>query len=364
MRMRLLAICLVVAVPVAHAGDTLELAAGVDSSEGAQATGSASIERSGAARSCDPVCVLASDAPDVVRGELAATLAQSSYGDARVTGRFHGWQLAVGETVQPLGSLRDAFWRSGRGVDRTDLAVNMPGMVTIEGVQLVPASSTVDIGAGEADDQLEAAFLAAKHWSLFHMSAIERDRGSDTASQLSVDFIAIDADLDGTRVRANAGIDGTTGFGAPAASDIESPRYWLELSRHVGDVSASVGAGSWARLDPSGEAVDTGQLATGSLAYEHGRLSARASVEGGRLVRRFGAPLPPRAMGRAELEADVALAHSVAMIGTAWLERSDRDDPRWAVATPPTGAVLDHAGVGIGARWQIKNVVPGAHATP
>jgi hypothetical protein len=258
--------------------------------------------------------------------------------------------------------LRDAFWRSGRGVDQTELAVAMPGMVELGGVQLVPASSTVTVGAGEADDDLETALVAWTHASLFHVAAIERDRGTTAASQLGADIVAIDVDVGSTRVRAHVGIDGTTAFGS--TEDIESARYGLELSRPFGALSATLGAGSWARLDPTGDAVDTGQLSTAALAYAHGRVSAQATFEAGRLVRRFGPPLPPRAMGRAEIEADVALAHSLALVGTAWLERSDRDDPRWAIATPTTGAVLDHAGVGIGARWRIKNVVPGARAAP
>ncbi|HEX4455387.1 MAG TPA: hypothetical protein VH143_31220 [Kofleriaceae bacterium] len=352
--MRWLALLFIPAI--AHAGVELGAQAGVDSSDGASAAGSAAVELIGAPRPCDPACVIWGDAPDLLRAEASATLARSSYGDARVTGRWFGWQLVLGETVQPLGSLRDEFWRSGRGLDDATIGVAMPAFVSAAGIRVIEAAETIDLDSnGDADFALGATTFAGRHWALFRVAATSRTRGDDReADQLVFDLLALDVTRDGNRVQLEAGIDSTCAFEEPIDHEIDTPRYWLDVSRGFGELSAKLGAGSWARLDPTGDAVDTGQLATGELAWRHGRYAARAAFDAGRLVRRFGAPVPPRAMGRAELEGDVQLAHSLAMVGTAWAERSDRDDPRWAV--PANGSVMDHAGVGVAARWQLKNV--------
>jgi hypothetical protein len=338
---------LVLVPAIAHADVDASATAGVDSSEGASAAADVSAELIGQPRPCP--CAAFGSAPDLLRGELSATFARSSYGDMELTGRLFGWQLALRETVQPVGSLRDTFWRSGRGIDDTTIAFAMPAFVEAGGVRVASTTETVDVYSnGDSDFAAAVSAVGGAHWAVFHVDATSRTRGELEADQFAFDLVALDV----VGIHLEAGADVTTAFGE--AGEVDSPRYRLGISHAFGELSGTFELGSWTRIDPAGTAVDTGQLVTGELAWQHGRYAAHASVDAGRLVRRFGDAAPIRAMGRAELEGDVQLAHSLAMIGTAWAERSDRDDPRWAV--PSNGAVIDHAGVGIAARWRLKNV--------
>ena len=57
-------------------------------------------------------------------------------------------------------------------------------------------------------------------------------------------------------------------------------------------------------------------------------------------------------MGRGSLEADVKLVRRVFVTASTWLERSDRDDPRWTI--PATGALATHAGADVTANWRFR----------
>src|SRR5688572_12172274 len=69
-----------------------------------------------------------------VTGEATAMLDADDTTDdtflvsSRAWARGNGWQVEGSASYQPIGDLRDAIWRSGRGVTATSLAVDVPGM--------------------------------------------------------------------------------------------------------------------------------------------------------------------------------------------------------------------------------------------
>jgi hypothetical protein len=92
-----------------------------------------------------------------------------------------------------------------------------------------------------------------------------------------------------------------------------------------------------------------------------GKLEMRAAAQAGRLRRLFVSQFAPPGlrpvgtsmwMGRGELAASVRLVRDVDVTATAWLERSDRDDPRWLV--PADGTLDTHAGGEVNARWRFQ----------
>jgi hypothetical protein len=139
------------------------------------------------------------------------------------------------------------------------------------------------------------------------------------------------------------------------------PSFWLEAQRSAGASTFALGGGTWTRLDPSGHAVDNGGLAIASASWRGEKLRLRGDAELGHLRRILVGLRAPaeiarvgtRAwMGRASLEASVMLRRSLGLGATAWLERSDRDDPRWI--SPSTGLVETRAGAHVAAVWRFE----------
>ena len=311
--------------------------------------------------------------------------------DGHAWARGAGWGLALAGEVQPVGDLRDRFWRSGRGVAQLDVTIDIPAMwaVGTQTLQLLAALETIKLGARRADGVAagfddDLAFTGFRVQTprtrvdvfgldLFELGVARQTIGGTTygtsASGFDLDVARVayhlrpDLELDargGVAVRSPIGpymaTDSSTTFTGPAGWQ---PSYWIELrDAPAPHRTIALGAGNWLRLDPSGHAVDAGQLATLELDQDIrvGRL--RASLEGGRLRRVVlgelaPAGLPPVGtrmwMGRATVEAAIRVTPKVAAVASAWLERSDRDDPRWIV--PASGALATHTGADLTVRW-------------
>ena len=332
----------------------------------------------------------------------------SVIGTASASARGWGWQLDAAVTLQPVGDLRDRFWRSGRDVVASTFGFEMPAAITVavgpDRVAWAPARFTfadrsrLDGGAApEAGGTDISGEVTGMRWNGMHHeldifdvhitaydkllayseSATETTSSGISAEDVGLDIASLDWQVsDALELRGYAGVDDlepmqhyTETMRNDMVSDqtlaflVETPRYGLEVTHRAGDRTITASAGSWARLDPTGNAADAGQLATASYADRFGRLRISASVEAGRLRRRLIGPLAttPLApagtrmwMGRGELSASLRLAPDLDVAATAWLERSDRDDPRWL--EPATGALATHAGADVSARWQLPRI--------
>ena len=322
--------------------------------------------------------------------------------DGRVWARFFGWQVEGRAALQPVGDLRDAFWRSGRDILQTGLVLSIPPMWGMgwSDRNLAMMSFTVDVGSRH---RLDGAWTHAGFDRAVSMVGLRLQGRRATFDLISGRFAEYGAherqvgdtlygtsvirfDLDIARARwkpfrghavelsARGGITslvplapyeqtGTSSYSMGPASDTAS--YWLEarFGRAVdaGDpgVAATVGTGSWQRLDPSGHAVDVGHLAVATAAWRRGALELRGDLQLGRLRRHVLGLMAPDGlepvgtewyMGRGSVQATYALADSFDLTATTWVERSDRDDPRWS-KTADAG-VATHAGVDLLARYR------------
>ncbi|HUJ57119.1 MAG TPA: hypothetical protein VLX92_01440 [Kofleriaceae bacterium] len=324
-------------------------------------------------------------------------------GSARLAARGYGWELELGTAFQPTGDLRAVFWRSGRDVLATRFGFAMPPMVSyqtrdgrveIAGMRFDYTGRTLheDGRSYDGGDDFAIAFELAK-WRArshtldildVHVTGFGIADSYDETTQTSTGTSASDAAFDvvGYHWHVTPTIETSARFGfdqlAPTAPYVEvdnmptaqppmvmAARYWLELAQHDGDRTLHLGAGSWGRLDPSGYAADVGTLATAGFDWQSAKHALRlaSELEVGRLRRALitpGAPsdLAPVGtrmwMGRGTLEADVRVTGGLAVASSAWLERSDRDDPRWAV--PASGALATHAGADVSARWRFGHL--------
>lgn len=332
----------------------------------------------------------------------------SVIGTASASARGWGWQLDAGVTLQPVGDLRDRFWRSGRDVVASSFGFEMPAELTVAvgpdrvalgSVKLtfadrsrLDARAAPDAGGTDISGEVTGIRWSGMHHELdifdVHIAAYDKllayteSTTETTSSGISAEDVGLDiASLDwqvtdGLELRGYAGVDQlqpmqhyTETMKNDMISDqtlafyVQAPRYGLEVTHRDGDRTLAASAGSWSRLDPTGNAADAGQLATARYADRFGRLRISASVEAGRLRRELIGPLAatPLApvgtrmwMGRGELSASLRLARDLDVAATAWLERSDRDDPRWL--EPASGALATHAGADVSARWQLPRI--------
>jgi hypothetical protein len=139
------------------------------------------------------------------------------------------------------------------------------------------------------------------------------------------------------------------------------PEWWVEARLlDLRGTRATLGGGSWTRLEPGGNAVDHGHMGNAEVAYANDRFELKGSAQLGKLRRILVGALAPEdiqhtgtrfVMGRAALDASFRIISSVHVAATAWVERSDRDDPRWSL--PSTG-LTTHAGADISAMWRFE----------
>jgi hypothetical protein len=339
-----------------------------------------------------------------VHAEASATsVASTVIGTARAAARGYGWELDAGLTYQPTGDLRDSFWRSGRGILASTLELQMPAMVTAGtrttrwGIAAVDVSITDRErwpGAPLIDGGLDAAVeipvvhAISSSWTADILAVhttghqVVESETATTVTELSAVEVGFDVlalrlklspslvlaarggfDITQPMVEVTSQVNPTMYSDGPVVPRVTSPRYWLELTERTGERVASLGGGSWARLDPSGTAADAGQLMTASYADRFGPLDVRATMQAGRLRRYLISPYAsPNVepvgtvmwMGRGELTASVPLGKGVELASDAYVERSDRDDPRWIV--PADGTLATHAGADVTARWQFRQL--------
>ena len=334
-----------------------------------------------------------------VRADATAmTLGPRFLANGHAAARAYGWELDLGVAYQPTGDLREQFWHSGRGVTASTFGMQMPAMLTwgthdwrasFGAMRFAFTERDRDAGAplidGGVDGEMLVHFIAYDdaRWHVgvidMHVTGhevIESATADQTigvsTTELAFDFLALGWKMSPElQLTARGGFDQTVPFehfvdnhpngqymDQPPGPSVYSPRYWLELAEHTGDRTASIGAGSWARLDPTGNAADTGQLAAASYGDRFGRVTVRGTAEGGRLRRgmlgMYATPeLAPVGtkmwMGRGELAAAIRIERGLSLASTAWVERSDRDDPRWLV--PSDGTIETRAGADLTARY-------------
>ena len=328
------------------------------------------------------------DDRDHVRAEVSALAHATTYiGTTRAEVRGAGWQLSGGVAVQPVGSLRDGFWRSGRGITATTIGFEAPPAFALGDVHERLSFGGfsfehTDRGAQGSDGIATVRFI---HYAttnstgdVFALHDTEYELYQSPTAGLSAQALGLDVVAFAWKLRPTLELRAHGGFDAlrPMApfTQIDNmvtdtgpsknvPRAAVELARHTGEQTLALGGGSWSRLDPSGNAADAGGLATGSFDDRVWRLRVHGGVEVGRLRRVLLGPLASadlapvgtRAwMGRGELATSLVLAHGLAVAGEAWVERSDRDDPRWSV--PATGALATHAGADVTASWRFRRL--------
>ena len=304
-----------------------------------------------------------------------------------VWARAYGWGVTASADVQPVGDLRDGFWRPGRDVVDWHVTTDVAPMWAVGSVTTQLLVMPIDFTVGHRVAAIGDAWRDGGWDFAMAVTGIRVQRPRSAVNALSVRYgawgideatsaMTLDTEFaDGTwrlgdryALAAHAGVATrfpVQTFGpTPSGEGVGAPDYWLELQRRDGDgrVDASLGAGSWAHLDPAGLAVDAGQLVTASLARRAGALELTGHVEAGRL-RRLAvsddappgtAPVGARMWeGRAEVAAAWQLSRRVGVDGDAYVERSDRDDPRWLVASD--GRVDTHAGVDLAAHWRFRH---------
>ncbi len=331
------------------------------------------------------------DADD--RDGIGATGDATLYNDSlllssRAWGRLAGWGVTFHADVQPTGDLRDRFWRSGRGVTDAGFAIDIPPMWAIgtANVQLLAGLETVALGTrsspeGPAASDEELGITGFRLQTprtvvdVFVLDVFQLGVARATIGEITYGTAASGLDFSLAKVTrrltpdiamtVHGGLDlrspigpwehtsGSDSFDGPSAA---TGSYGLDISGH----DFSLGGGSWIRLDPTGHAVDAGQLATASLDREFQLLHLRGGLEVGRLRRAVLGEYAPAGlmpvgtrmvMARATLEAQLRLTSQLALIASSWVERSDRDDPRWSV--PGNGTLETHAGAELTALWRL-----------
>jgi len=333
---------------------------------------------------------LTADASFLIRGD--GPIENGLLFGGEVWGTWAGWRLGLRGDVQPVGNLRDAFWRSGRGVVEQTLRVDFGALWAIgaAGTELIVMPAYLALGArtayldGERRDagfDRDAGMVGARiqhgHsvFDLFTLHYVEYGVATETvgpvtygtsASLFDVDFGSLRLHLaDGLELRAKGGL-GTYEPVAPFEihGNSESstgpiaivPSYWGELAIGNAD-QVALGGGSWTRLDPSGHAVDRGHLGTASFARHRSRYDLRGELQLGKLRRILVGdrapmgidPVGTRAwMGRGSLEVGVRVPRSIQLTLASWVERSDRDDPRWGT---PTAGLATRTGLDLTAAW-------------
>ena len=322
-----------------------------------------------------------------------------------VWARAYGWGVTASADVQPIGDLRDRFWRAGRNIadwhttfdiapmwalgDATTQVMVIPFSITVGHRAAEIAGDWQDAGWDRAADgtivrvqrprsTVDALAFHYAEWGLASATAANVEYGT---SATTFDLDAFDGTwrLDGDRftLHARFGIASRMpvaayvlmNHNAEASSGPEADLadYWVELSRRGDDgrSTLSLGAGSWARLDPTGLAADGGQLATASLARRVGGVDLAAQLATGRLRRLAVSDYAPPTvapvgtamwLGRAELDARWRASHRLELDGVAYVERSDRDDPRWLTAAD--GRIDTHAGLDLAAHWRSRDRTP------
>lgn len=321
-------------------------------------------------------------------GELRATTDGSiGLASGAAWARAYGWGVTVDGDVQPVGDLRDRFWRSGRNVLAWHTTFDVPPMWALgtptTQVMVIPFSVTVGHSTGwdravdttivRVQRPRSTVDILAAHYAEWGV-ALARSGGIEYGtSATTIDLDVVEARwalTDRLTVHGRFGIASRMPVSAymiqgsaetSSGQEGDAADYWLELQQRTDSGQASFGMGSWARLDPTGLAADAGQLVTASLAQRIGSVDVSGKLEGGRL-RRLAvsdyappdlAPVGTRMwLGRAEVDARWRLAHRLELDGAAYVERSDRDDPRWIAAAD--GRLETHAGVDLTAHWRFR----------
>lgn len=344
---------------------------------------------------------LPADASTDPRTTDTRTLVSSTFFGGEAWASVAGWRAAAQANIQPVGTLRDRFWRSGRGILEGRTILDVPGMwsigtkqtqaefmpwhvelgsrVSYDGSTTKHAGFDRDIsvvGARVYSSRLRFDFLSMS----LAMYGVDRRRVPGETSTItygnSADILTVDiGDLvlrlaHGITARAYGGLmmlvpispfkrqgNSEHSYG-PSAN---TPHYWGELAHTTPTSQLTLGGGSWSRLDPTGHAVDRGQLGTASWSKLGKRVSLKTELSIGKLRRvLIGlqapddiAPVGTRAwMGRASIAASILLRRNLALEATAWAERSDRDDPRWR--TRATTDVAMRAGADVSASWRFQ----------
>lgn len=321
----------------------------------------------------------------------------------RAWARAAGWQLEARALFQPVGDLRDRFWRSGRGIMQTNVAVEIPAMWSLgtPGWQLSAGGFVVDLGkrtARQGDRWNQAGFdrdvsmvgLRVRTPSLTvdaftgHYIELGVAKSMTGATTFGTSATAIDLDIARLTWRAardlalamHAGLsmrDPVSPFMLTGTSEASSgpaattPDLGIELRSGTAlgpattGYTTSVSVGTWTRLDPTGHAVDAGYLATADADWRNGRYRLGGALQIGRLRRVLVGDQAPTGldpvgtrmwMGRGSVVAEVRITGSMMATSTIWLEQSDRDDPRWVV--PASGALTRHAGADVAALWRFR----------
>ncbi len=277
----------------------------------------------------------------------------------RVWLRAAGWRLELRPEYQPAGDLASRLARSGRDVLEVDGTLGMPAFwsagtrehqLLLAALELDVATVTVHHVTG-MDVMTEAVF--ARWQTRRYALDIVRPRAGMLYA-IGTGVFTYDVDLLRATWHVTPQIDAIVHAGIATATlehgESDEPAYGLELRGGWW----SAGAGSWLRYDPTGRSVDAGHLATASIAWHHGGLRTEARGELGRTRRDLVAPDAVVApvgtrmwLSRGEASAAYRLVHNLELRGGVWIERSDRDDPRWD--TPASGTLATHAGVDLGA---------------
>ena len=318
--------------------------------------------------------------------------------------RAYGWGVAASADVQPIGDLRDRFWRPGRDIVDWHTTFDVAPMWAIGDattqVMVIPTSITVGHRAADVagqwqdagwDRAVDGTFVRVQRPRstvdaiAFHYAEWGIATATDGMAEYGTSATTFDVDafdgawkLGGDRftLHARFGVamrmpvsaymlkNDAEASSGPLANTAD---YWVELARRGDDGAPqlSLGAGSWARLDPTGLAADAGQLATASFARRVAGIDVTAQLATGRLRRLAVSDYAPPGLapvgtamwlGRAELDARWRTTHRLELDGVAYVERSDRDDPRWLTAAD--GRIDMHAGIDLAAHWRSRDRKP------
>jgi hypothetical protein len=306
-----------------------------------------------------------------------------------------GWRLSAKGAVQPIGDLREPFWRSGRGIYSRTIRVDIPSMWAIgnDDHQLIVMPSHVALGertlrengawehAGFDRDIALVGFRWQSKYHTFDLAdmhyvewGVKESRAGDVTYGKSAGTFDVGGSL---RVRplrqlelfARASfamfepvsefmIVGTSQHSTGPLVDLAT--YWGEASLELAGLRAVLGGGTWTRIDPSGHAVDHGHTGSVEVARAGDRIELKGSAQLGRLQRVLVGTFAPEGivpvgtrmvMGRAAIGASIRVVSSVRLAATAWIERSDRDDPRWYV---PGAGLATRAGADLSATWRFE----------